>query len=285
MNWDILGAARTAVQTSDPYARLAAREREFARRTTTVSCKSMLRRPCARWCSSSSAAATVSFDAATVWAAAVLRYERTKRSTVWLVKQLDSHLCDLDRRIEERIASRAKARVDGNFEQISRDQNRLGELCVEHKSRLDSLLFMWVLGGAISVGGWARSVYREGGAAAAALDELRAASAAIGPAKTDLSAVSEALTSTIHHEFHDLRATGISARAVDQDAVEAGVRAALMTMPRALSAKGSGSQTESKANESAAAAQLRDVRQWTTCAAAVAACVLSAASLLIQFTK
>lgn len=73
-------------------------------------------------------------------------YERTKRSVVWLVKQLDSHLCDLDKRIEERIASRAKARAEGNFEQISIEQNRLGELCIEHKARLDSMLFMWVLG-------------------------------------------------------------------------------------------------------------------------------------------
>ena len=63
------------------------------------------------------------------------RYEQAKRGTVWLVKQLDSHLCDLDRRIEKHIASRARARNEGNFEQIALEQNRLGELCIEHKAR------------------------------------------------------------------------------------------------------------------------------------------------------
>jgi len=87
-------------------------------------------------------------------------YERSKRSVVWLVKQLDSHLCDLDRRIEERIAARAKARAEGNFEQIATEQNRLGELCIEHKARLDSMLFMWVLGGLVSVAGWTRASLR-----------------------------------------------------------------------------------------------------------------------------
>ena len=65
---------------------------------------------------------------------------------VWAVKQLDSHLCDLDRRIEKHISSRAKARAEGNFELIALEQNRLAELCVEHKQRLDSMLFLWVLG-------------------------------------------------------------------------------------------------------------------------------------------
>lgn len=45
---------------------------------------------------------------------AILRaYSQTKRSVVWLVKQLDSHLCDLDRRIERHIANRAKAALEG----------------------------------------------------------------------------------------------------------------------------------------------------------------------------
>ena len=76
------------------------------------------------------------------------------------MKQLDSHLCDLDRRIEKHISSRAKARAEGNFELIALEQNRLAELCVEHKQRLDSMLFLWVLGGFVSIAAWARAAGR-----------------------------------------------------------------------------------------------------------------------------
>ena len=88
-------------------------------------------------------------------------YRSLKRGTVWLVKQADAHLCDLDRKIEERIMKRAKARAEGDYEAIAQEQNRLGELCIEHKARLDSMLFFWVVGGAASLGGWMRAVLRE----------------------------------------------------------------------------------------------------------------------------
>lgn len=95
------------------------------------------------------------------WAAsnALEAYHAFKRSVVWVVKQADAHLCDLDQKIETRIASRAKARVAGDYEAIAMEQNRLGELCIEHKARLDSMLFFWVLGGAASFAGWARAAY------------------------------------------------------------------------------------------------------------------------------
>ena len=86
-------------------------------------------------------------------------YRKVQRSVVWVVKLADTHLYDLDRKIEQRIANRAKARAEGNYEAIAMEQNRLGELCIEHKARLDSMLFFWVLGGAMSVAGWARSAY------------------------------------------------------------------------------------------------------------------------------
>ena len=88
-------------------------------------------------------------------------YRSLKRGTVWLVKQADAHLCDLDRKIEERIMKRARARAEGDYEAIAQEQNKLGELCIEHKARLDSMLFFWVIGGAASLGGWMRAVFRE----------------------------------------------------------------------------------------------------------------------------
>ena len=142
------------------------------------------------------------------------RYEQAKRATVWLVKQLDSHLCDLDRRIEKHIASRARARTEGNFEQIALEQNRLGELCIEHKARLDSMLFFWVFFGSLSVAGWARSALREGSAAASALREHASL------ASTEQSNLSLAIR-------HELRALGAADSRTVVEAVEAGVRAAL----------------------------------------------------------
>ena len=89
-------------------------------------------------------------------------YERSKRYVVWLVKQLDSHLCDLDRRIEKHIANRAQAAREGAYEQIAHEQNKLGELCVEHKARLDSMLFFWILGGGLSFAGWVSGLQASG---------------------------------------------------------------------------------------------------------------------------
>ena len=88
-------------------------------------------------------------------------YHRLKRGTVYLVKQADAHLCDLDRKIEERILKRAKAREASDYEAIAQEQNRLGELCIEHKARLDSMLFFWVIGGAASLAGNGVSLMRQ----------------------------------------------------------------------------------------------------------------------------
>ena len=49
------------------------------------------------------------------------------RSIVWLVKHSDASLFELDRKIEQRIANRAKARAEGDYERIATEQNRLGE--------------------------------------------------------------------------------------------------------------------------------------------------------------
>ena len=144
-------------------------------------------------------------------------YERTKRSVVWLVKQLDSHLCDLDKRIEERIASRAKARAEGNFEQISIEQNRLGELCIEHKARLDSMLFMWVLGGSFSIAGWVTSALRSSPPVVSAY-----------PPSVDRAALADAL----HQEMSMLRQETFASEMKAE--IEAGVLAALQRLPSAL---------------------------------------------------
>ena len=109
-------------------------------------------------------------------------YHRLKRGTVYLVKQADAHLCDLDRKIEERILKRAKAREAGDFEAIAQEQNRLGELCIEHKTRLDSMLFFWVVGGAAALAGngvslarqYARAAVRENESLAEGVAALRA---------------------------------------------------------------------------------------------------------------
>ena len=144
-------------------------------------------------------------------------YERTKRSVVWLVKQLDSHLCDLDKRIEERIASRAKARAEGNFEQISIEQNRLGELCIEHKARLDSMLFMWVLGGSFSIAGWVTSALRSSPPVVSAY-----------PPSVDRAALADAL----HQEMSMLRQETFASEMKAE--IVAGVLAALQRLPSAV---------------------------------------------------
>ena len=144
-------------------------------------------------------------------------YERTKRSVVWLVKQLDSHLCDLDKRIEERIASRAKARAEGNFEQISIEQNRLGELCIEHKARLDSMLFMWVLGGSFSIAGWVTSALRSSPPVVSAY-----------PPSVDRAVLADAL----HQEMSMLRQETFASEMKAE--IVAGVLAALQRLPSAV---------------------------------------------------
>jgi hypothetical protein len=218
------------------------------------------------------------------------RYEQAKRATVWLVKQLDSHLCDLDRRIEKHIASRARARTEGNFEQIALEQNRLGELCIEHKARLDSMLFFWVFFGSLSVAGWARSALREGSAAASALREHASL------ASTEQSNLSLAIR-------HELRALGAADSRTVVEAVEAGVRAALkasdvapphaphvVRLDSGRGAAGSGGESGSTGGKPTAtiaraqqAVAAMDVQQWT-CVAAVGACVMSGATLVLAAT-
>ena len=102
-------------------------------------------------------------------------YSTAKRGTIWLVKQLDAHLCDLDRKIEDRIAKRAKARAEGDYEAIAQQQNRLGELCIEHKARLDSMLFFWVIGGASALAGWARAALRAADGSGSADQQIKEA--------------------------------------------------------------------------------------------------------------
>lgn len=182
-------------------------------------------------------------------------YERSKRAVVWLVKQLDSHLCDLDRRIEERIASRAKARAEGNFEQIATEQNRLGELCIEHKARLDSMLFMWVLAGLASVAGWTRAALRSAPPAAS----------------LSSSTVDHAILATAVQTELSRRESLIASE------VEAGVRAALKA-----SAMSAG---RSEGAGVGIASLLGDEWARRTFCAALGACALSGASLVVAISS
>ena len=208
-------------------------------------------------------------------------YERSKRYVVWLVKQLDSHLCDLDRRIEKHIANRAQAAREGAYEQIAHEQNKLGELCVEHKARLDSMLFFWILGGGLSFAGWVSAMRRAAGHhAPETLAALQPASTATAPSRVDIAAE-----------------------------VEAGVRAALLRASASAAAwpapAGSGSLATAADGGALAAPvyvmqpprddegdeEARRLLQWAawerrcTCAAAVGACVLSAASLVVASSR
>jgi hypothetical protein len=202
-------------------------------------------------------------------------YERTKRSVVWLVKQLDSHLCDLDKRIEERIAGRAKARAEGNFEQISIEQNRLGELCIEHKARLDSMLFMWVLGGSVSIAGWFTSALRSSPPVVSAY-----------PPSVDRAALADAL----HQEMSMLRQETFASEMKAE--IEAGVLAALQrrAVPSAPAAAAAAPAAYAAAPVGASAAEharhaeivSREIRR--TYIASVAACVLSGVTALAMLS-
>jgi hypothetical protein len=194
---------------------------------------------------------------------------------VWLVKQLDSHLCDLDKRIEERIASRAKARAEGNFEQISIEQNRLGELCIEHKARLDSMLFMWVLGGSFSIAGWFTSALRSSPPVVSAY-----------PPSVDRAALADAL----HQEMSMLRQETFASEMKAE--IEAGVLAALQrrAVPSAPAAAAAAPAAYAAAPVGASAAEharhaeivSREIRR--TYIASVAACVLSGVTALAMLS-
>jgi hypothetical protein len=217
---------------------------------------SALRQPRTRALNTPSAPAVLTDvqSGATTVEAATRAYRSLKYGVVWLVKQLDSHLCDLDRRIEAHIASRAKARAEGDFEKIAQAQNRLGELCIEHKQRLDSMLFFWILGGFASVAGWVRATAAQrGGAPASGASTLAAPT---------------------------VQAHGSSVAAE----VEAGVRAALLTLPSSAPPPPPSAPPSAppppNAGSGGAERELLTLQQ-CTCVAAVGSCLLSAAALIV----
>lgn len=197
------------------------------------------------------------------------------------------HRCDLDRRIEERVASRSKARAEGNYELIALEQNRLGELCVEHKSRLDSMLFFWIIGGLISVAGWARASYMP-----------RATAVTPSAPAAPVEAIIEALRLELQAQAarqRDLPASPAVHSTLDAELIEASMRTAFRSVhdEAALLRLRPQGHDVAASNEvgvywgggsgAAGARELAEVERWQrwTCAAAVSACALSAASLIV----
>lgn len=163
-------------------------------------------------------------------------------------------------------------------------------LWFELLTRLDSMLFFWVFAGTLSVAGWARSAYREGVAAAAALREHAGAASNAKPlAATNGEPASLALA--IQRELHTMGAATDSRHIIER-AVEAGVRAALKSPAAADSAPpppttNGGEKWRKDGKVSAAIARAQHMvstmgaQQWT-CVAAIGACVMSGASLVVS---
>ena len=153
------------------------------------------------------------------------------------------------------------------------------------------MLFFWVFAGTLSVAGWARSAYREGVAAASALREHTAAASNAKP----LAATSGEQASLSIAIRSELRAMGAAtdSRAIVERAVEAGVRAALRspagadTVPPPPTDNGEELCRKDDGKASAAIARAQHVvskmsaQQWT-CVAAIGACVMSGASLVVS---
>jgi len=120
-----------------------------------------------------------------------LRY--TKEVVVSTVKWSDAHLRNLERRIalhEERLV---QSHASGDTSGVVQNTDTLRQLYMEHKGKLDDMLFFWIFGGAVCVGGWVRAAWVYNQRASSDRDAEAGFRAAL--AETVRDAVSDSLVS------------------------------------------------------------------------------------------
>lgn len=168
----------------------------------------------------------------------------------------DAHLRTLEQRIalhEERLV---QSHARGDTSAVVQNTDALRQLYMEHKGKLDDMLFFWIFGGSVCIAGWVRAAWvynhRE--------QDLRASEAELR------AALSAAVREAVHEHLAEAAAGGEAspppAVAAEPPAAGAGEAAAEV---RAL---------RRELGDSARALRL-------AAAAAAAGCALSAASLAV----
>lgn len=83
----------------------------------------------------------------------------TKETVVGIVKLGDAHLRTLEQRIalhEERLV---QSHARGDTSAVVQNTDTLRQLYMEHKGKLDDMLFFWIFGGSVCIAGWVRAAW------------------------------------------------------------------------------------------------------------------------------
>jgi len=80
----------------------------------------------------------------------------TKETVVGIVKLSDAHLRGLEARIAVHEKRLAQSHAQGDTSGVVHNTDALRQLYMEHKTKLDDMLFFWIFGGAVCVAGWVR---------------------------------------------------------------------------------------------------------------------------------
>jgi len=79
-----------------------------------------------------------------------------KETVVGVVKLSDAHLRGLESRISIHETRLKESHAQGDTSGVVHNTDALRQLYMEHKSKLDDMLFFWIFGGAVCVAGWVR---------------------------------------------------------------------------------------------------------------------------------
>lgn len=83
-------------------------------------------------------------------------FKFTKETVVGIVKLSDAHLRGLESRIAVHEGRLKQSHAQGDTSGVVHNTDALRQLYMEHKTKLDDMLFFWIFGGAVCVAGWIR---------------------------------------------------------------------------------------------------------------------------------